>query len=50
MSEKCYLADLNARAFDVRFQGMNGLRPIGNCVIANAPLRKRFAFAAGNDA
>jgi hypothetical protein len=29
---------------------MNGLRPIGNCLIANASLRKRFAFVASNDA
>jgi hypothetical protein len=40
---------VNARAFDVRFQEMNGLRLIGKCLIINAPLRKRFAFVAGND-
>jgi len=44
-----HLADVNARAFDVRFQGMNGLRSIETRLIANAPLRKRFAFVAGND-
>jgi hypothetical protein len=40
---------MNARAVDVRFQEMNGLKPVGAYLVANAPLRKRFAFVAGNE-